>query len=223
MAQALDFARLNFKQLFHGNVKRRTFSQKKYIFCCYCSHSFYSPVLQIPGFRAKIGRAFQCLRLFSSLCVWNNLPFCILFFFVPVAPKIEPFSFRKDLEKGGRTRISCTAIKGDLPIRYNIWSPHIRSEDINFRVFWLTFFNSRFRWFFNGRELSKGRSDGVSFSGLDDFSSSISFPVLSTGLSGEYACEASNAAARVRHASVLVVNGEQIRVAKQSVNKFPQG
>ena len=34
-----------------------------------------------------------------------------------VAPKIEPFEFRSGLQEGGRTRISCVASVGDLPIR----------------------------------------------------------------------------------------------------------
>jgi hypothetical protein len=36
---------------------------------------------------------------------------------VPVAPRIEPFHFKSGLQEGGRTRVSCMASVGDLPIR----------------------------------------------------------------------------------------------------------
>lgn len=36
---------------------------------------------------------------------------------VAVAPRIEPFEFRSGLQEGGRTRVSCVASLGDLPIR----------------------------------------------------------------------------------------------------------
>ncbi len=42
----------------------------------------------------------------------------------------------------------------------------------------------------------------------DDFSSSISFPVLETRHSGNYTCEASNEAASDTQSGTLVVNSE---------------
>ena len=37
--------------------------------------------------------------------------------FLSVPPKIEPFSFPSKLQEGGRTRVTCTALVGDLPLR----------------------------------------------------------------------------------------------------------
>ena len=68
------------------------------------------------------------------------------------------------------------------------------------------YFNNRFQWYYNGRKLN-GNDVSLIIS-PDAFSSSLSFTSLRTSHSGNYTCEASNAASSDKYSSHLVVNGD---------------
>ena len=63
----------------------------------------------------------------------------------------------------------------------------------------------RFQWHFNGKKLN-GNDVSLIIS-PDAFSSSLSFTSLRTSHSGNYTCEASNAASSDKYSSHLLVNG----------------
>ena len=63
----------------------------------------------------------------------------------------------------------------------------------------------RFQWHFNGQKLN-GNDVSLIIS-PDAFSSSLSFTSLRTSHSGNYTCEANNAASSDKYSSHLLVNG----------------
>ena len=69
----------------------------------------------------------------------------------------------------------------------------------------LQYFILRFLWSVNGSPLESGQDVIQS---LDAFSSSLSFTSLKRGHSGNYTCEAVNAASTDRFTAELVVNGK---------------
>jgi hypothetical protein len=69
----------------------------------------------------------------------------------------------------------------------------------------------RFIWYFNGNRLIEGHLDNLKILQVDEFTSSLSFVMLSTQHSGNYTCEATNAASTAERSSAqLVVNGNLI-------------
>ena len=64
----------------------------------------------------------------------------------------------------------------------------------------------RFQWHFNGQKLN-GNDVSLIIS-PDAFSSSLSFTSLRTSHSGNYTCEADNAASSDKYSSHLLVNGD---------------
>ena len=64
----------------------------------------------------------------------------------------------------------------------------------------------RFQWHFNGQKLN-GNDVSLIIS-PDAFSSSLSFTSLRTSHSGNYTCEAKNAASSDKYSSHLLVNGD---------------
>merc|ERR1719483_1057973 len=67
-----------------------------------------------------------------------------------VPPKIRPFHFPPDLSSGSRTRLTCEAAEGDLPLS--------------------------FQWQHQGRDLTP--LPGISMASMDSFSSTISMPMV---------------------------------------------
>ncbi|RWS17057.1 cell adhesion molecule-like protein, partial [Dinothrombium tinctorium] len=96
---------------------------------------------------------------------------------VIVGPRIDPFSFAKDLEEGMRAVAVCAVSSGDPPIRIT-WLKDGHALDENLRI---------------------------TIETLNDFSSTISFRSLSTHHSGNYTCLATNAASKDNFTAELVV------------------
>jgi len=55
---------------------------------------------------------------------------------------------------------------------------------------------------------------------MDDFTSSLSIPLLQPYHTGNYTCEAENNAARVRHTTQLLVNGKKIIAKNINIISF---
>uniref|UniRef100_T1JJC1 Down syndrome cell adhesion molecule n=1 Tax=Strigamia maritima TaxID=126957 RepID=T1JJC1_STRMM len=93
-------------------------------------------------------------------------------------PKIEPFSFPKDVREGMRARVFCSVIEGDSPVSI-LWT--------------------------KGDEALPTDSD-ASVQSTDEFSSLLIFKKVSARHNGNYTCIVSNAAAVVQHTAELLVH-----------------
>lgn len=140
-----------------------------------------------------------CAHCCPSCCLYSSLPlppstilyflycvFFILFFFYfvftflfPVPPIIEPFSFQEGLSEGMRTRTVCGVSKGDAPLFIS--------------------------WFKDGEPLPSIL--GANVTSLDQYSSLLSIPSLSSIHTGDYSCVASNPAAEFKYTATLQVKG----------------
>ncbi|XP_042230764.1 Down syndrome cell adhesion molecule-like protein Dscam2 isoform X2 [Homarus americanus] len=92
-------------------------------------------------------------------------------------PKIEPFTFRNDLQEGERTQLTCMINSGDLPITLN--------------------------WLKDGRHLQ--HDPGIDVKQTSDYSRVLLFKKLREHHSGTYTCEAANAAATANHTATVRV------------------
>ncbi|XP_071543682.1 uncharacterized protein [Panulirus ornatus] len=106
-------------------------------------------------------------------------------------PEIETFTFRRNLEEGRRTQLSCTVTGGDLPITIN--------------------------WLKDGRHLQ--HDPDVESKQVSEFSMALIFKRLREHHSGSYTCEAANAAAAVNHTAALRVKVSPKWVVEPSSGK----
>uniref|UniRef100_T1JJ84 Ig-like domain-containing protein n=1 Tax=Strigamia maritima TaxID=126957 RepID=T1JJ84_STRMM len=112
--------------------------------------------------------------------VWVNIMACVKhrpFTYVD-PPKIEPFSFPRDLSEDMRARVLCTIIRGDLPIT----------------ITWMK------DYFHLSLDL------GIVVHNADEFSSSLTFRSVTATHRGNYTCIASNAASTVNYTAELFVH-----------------
>ena len=96
-----------------------------------------------------------------------------------VPPTIRPFNFPSDLSLGSRTRLTCEAAKGDLPLS--------------------------FRWQYQGRDLNK--ISDIKVLSMDSFSSTISIPMVKAKHGGNYTCTVRNTFGYAQYSAILTVNG----------------
>ncbi|XP_023213824.1 Down syndrome cell adhesion molecule-like protein Dscam2 [Centruroides sculpturatus] len=101
-----------------------------------------------------------------------------LFVEVMVGPKIEPFSFPRNLEEGMRSIVICAVLYGDPPIAIN--------------------------WLKDGEELGAELNARIEM--INDFTSSVTFNSIGPHHNGNYTCVARNAAAVVNHTALMVVS-----------------
>ena len=94
-------------------------------------------------------------------------------------PRIVPFQFRDDLTVRSRTRITCEAAEGDLPLSFQWW--HSSFEDL-------------------------GDAPNTMIKSLDDFSSTVSISSLTLNHTGDYTCSVTNSAGQVNYTAPLTVN-----------------
>ena len=94
-------------------------------------------------------------------------------------PRIVPFQFRDDLTVGSRTRITCEAAEGDLPLSFQWWHPTF--EDL-------------------------GDAPNTKIISVDDFSSTVSISSLTLNHTGEFTCSVTNSAGQVNYTAPLTVN-----------------
>lgn len=138
----------------------------------------------------------------DELMIFLALNFCSLtflfllfsFFYGPVPPVIEPFSFQDGLAEGARTRTVCGVSRGDSPLVL--------------------------RWLKDGDPLSP--SLGANTSSIDPYTSILSIPSLSSAHSGEYTCVASNQASEVKFTASLQVKGRVYQTFTQNKLSFCQ-
>ena len=97
-----------------------------------------------------------------------------------VPPTIRPFNFPSDLSLGSRTRLTCEAAKGDLPLS--------------------------FQWQYQGRDLNK--ISDIKVLSMDSFSSTISIPMVKAKHGGNYTCSVKNTFGSAHYSAVLIVNGK---------------
>ncbi|XP_015789024.1 Down syndrome cell adhesion molecule-like protein Dscam2 [Tetranychus urticae] len=95
-----------------------------------------------------------------------------------VGPRIDPFSFPKDMEEGMRNVAFCTVSSGDGPIYID--------------------------WYKNGVKLDSN-GFGTRIEMLNSFTSTITFQSLTTQHTGNYTCLASNSAASVNFTAEMIV------------------
>ncbi|XP_069169162.1 cell adhesion molecule Dscam2 isoform X2 [Procambarus clarkii] len=100
-----------------------------------------------------------------------------VFLHVLKPPKIEPFSFRSELQEGERTQLTCMINSGDLPITIN--------------------------WLKDSRHLQ--HDPGIDIKSMSDYSKVLLFKKLREHHSGSYTCEAANAAATVNYTAAVRV------------------
>lgn len=98
----------------------------------------------------------------------------------PVPPVIEKFEFQDGLSEGMRTRVICSVSIGDVPLTL--------------------------RWLKDGQPLPTIL--GANVTSLDQYSSLLSIPFLSSIHSGEYSCVATNPAAEFKYTATLQVKGK---------------
>lgn len=113
-----------------------------------------------------------------------------MYFFFPVPPIIEPFSFQDGLAEGMRTRTVCGVQRGDAPLTL--------------------------RWLKDGEPLPSIL--GANVTSLDQYSSLLSIPSLSAKHSGLYTCEASNPAAKFKFTASLEVKGTVFNIPDEFMN-----
>ena len=94
-------------------------------------------------------------------------------------PQITPFAFSGEIDAGRDTQLVCYVEKGDSPLTI--------------------------RWYFHGEEIS--HSMGVSTMKVGSRSSILSITSATHGHSGEYTCDAGNAAGKQRFSAALTVHG----------------
>ena len=97
-----------------------------------------------------------------------------------VPPKIRPFHFPPDLSSGSRTRLTCEAAQGDLPLS--------------------------FQWQHQGRDLTT--LPGIIVASVDKFSSTISITKVKEEHGGNYTCIVQNTGGVDQYSAVLRVNGK---------------
>lgn len=95
------------------------------------------------------------------------------------APEIDPIAVKPDLQRGMRMHLTCVVSKGDFPIVI--------------------------RWLKDGSPIPHGQ--GVTEKTLDEYSSILTFSGLSLKHTGNYTCQASNAAATKSYSVEVIVNG----------------
>ena len=94
-------------------------------------------------------------------------------------PKIVPFQFRSDLSLGSRTRVTCEASEGDLPLTFHWW--HSSLADLT-------------------------AAPNTLIRSLDSFSSTVSISAVSIEHGGAYTCSVQNSAGLVNYTASLTVN-----------------
>lgn len=104
-----------------------------------------------------------------------------------VRPVIDPFVFPKSLHQGQRYNALCSVTKGDPPIRV--------------------------KWLKDSLPITVAANSGGDFTGINiidvtPFSSSLIFDALRPEHSGNYTCEATNAAGRATYNATMIVHGE---------------
>lgn len=103
----------------------------------------------------------------------------LLKFLFSEPPEIRPFEFDIDIESGRDTQLVCYVAKGDTPITI--------------------------RWYFHGKDVSHVM--GVNTMKVGSRSSILSITSATHGHSGEYTCDATNAAGKQRYSATLTVHG----------------
>ena len=98
-------------------------------------------------------------------------------------PRIVPFQFRDDLTLGSRTRITCEAAEGDLPLSFQWWHPSF--DDL-------------------------GDAPNTKIISVDDFSSTVSISSLTLNHTGDYTCSVTNTAGQVNYTAPLTVNCKSV-------------
>lgn len=93
-------------------------------------------------------------------------------------PVIEPFSFPKNIQEGGRAQATCSVTAGDMPIIFN--------------------------WHKDGSQLPMSLHIQEK---KDEFFSMLVFKDITAHHSGKYTCFASNSAAKVNFTAELLVKG----------------
>lgn len=102
---------------------------------------------------------------------------------VIVPPKIEPFSFSKNLEEGMRAVAVCIVSLGDAPLQLN-WKKNLPTGGLSDDL------------------------QGAQVESINSFTSSLTFQSLSREQGSNYTCIARNAAAVSEYTAELVVNGK---------------
>lgn len=88
---------------------------------------------------------------------------------------------KPNLQRGMRIHLTCIITNGDFPMAIH--------------------------WLKDGNSIPHGQ--GVTEKTLDDYSSTLSFSSLTVRHSGNYTCEASNAAAVTKYTVPIIVNGNR--------------
>lgn len=109
----------------------------------------------------------------------------IYMFFISIAvpPIIEPFSFQDGLAEGMRTRTVCGVSRGDAPLYLN--------------------------WLKDNEPIPS--TLGLNITLIDQYSSLLSIPFLTSQHTGEYTCVANNSASRTEFTATLLVKGWYIK------------
>ncbi|XP_049775018.1 Down syndrome cell adhesion molecule-like protein 1 homolog isoform X1 [Schistocerca cancellata] len=94
------------------------------------------------------------------------------------APEIDPILVKSNLQRGMRIHLTCIISKGDFPVSI--------------------------RWLKDGKAIPHGQ--GITEKTIDDYSSTLSFNGLAVNHSGNYTCQASNAAAITNYTVPIIVN-----------------
>lgn len=94
-------------------------------------------------------------------------------------PVIEPFSFPKSIQEGGRAQVTCTVTAGDMPVTFN--------------------------WQKDGLPLPMSLYIQEK---RDEFFSMLVFKDITALHSGKYTCFASNSAAKINFTAKLLVKGK---------------
>ncbi|XP_049799762.1 Down syndrome cell adhesion molecule-like protein Dscam2 [Schistocerca nitens] len=94
------------------------------------------------------------------------------------APEIDPIMVKPNLQRGMRIHLTCIISKGDFPVAIH--------------------------WLKDGKAVPHGQS--ITEKTIDDYSSTLSFNGLVVKHSGNYTCQASNAAAVTNYTVSVVVN-----------------
>ena len=94
-------------------------------------------------------------------------------------PRISPFNFEDEIFSGDDAQLLCYVAKGDVPLTI--------------------------RWYFHGKDVSHVM--GVTTMKVSGRSSILSITSATHGHSGEYTCDATNAAGKHRYSATLTVHG----------------
>lgn len=100
-----------------------------------------------------------------------------------VGPKIEPFSFSKNLEEGMRAVAVCIVSLGDSPLQLS-WKRNLPDGGLSDDL------------------------QGAQIESINSFTSSLTFQSLTKEQAANYTCIARNAAAVAEQTAELIVNGE---------------